>query len=151
MGNRAVLEAMNNIASKANARGEKKKLFSQIFLAAADVDSDRFRQRYKAYLDVALRTTLYISRRDIAVGTARWRHGFARAGLMPPVLIVPGIDTVNVTNVDLTRLGHGYVAEARDVLRDMHEAIQRSASPGDRFATRARLTSTGEQFWEIGS
>jgi hypothetical protein len=35
---------------------------------------------------------------------------------MPHVLVVPGIDTVNVANVDLTRLGHGYIAEARSVL-----------------------------------
>ena len=39
---------------------------------------------------------------------------------MPPTLVLPGIDTVNVTNADLTMLGHGYVAEARDVLIDMH-------------------------------
>jgi hypothetical protein len=31
---------------------------------------------------------------------------------MPPTLVVPGIDTINVTNVDLTMLGHGYIAEA---------------------------------------
>ena len=30
---------------------------------------------------------------------------------MPPVLVVPGIDTINVANVDLTQLGHGYIAE----------------------------------------
>jgi esterase/lipase superfamily enzyme len=149
MGNRAVLEAVNKIALK--VRNISRKPFAQIILAAADVDSDRFRQRYEAYSDVAIRTTLYISSRDVAVGTSRWLHGFSRAGLMPPVLVLPGVDTINVTNVDLTRLGHSYVAAAREVLRDMHELIEHSASPDLRFATRAMTTDRGEQFWEIGS
>jgi esterase/lipase superfamily enzyme len=148
MGNRAVLEAMNEIAMEARRR--IKKPFGQIVLAAADVDTDRFRQRYRAYAHVALRTTLYVSQRDIAVGAARWLHKFPRVGLIPPVSVLPGIDTINVTNVDLTALGHGYIAAARDVLRDIHELIEHSASPGQRFATRPRTTTAGEQFWEIG-
>jgi len=86
------------------------KPFGQIILAAADVDADVFRQLCAAYAEVASRTTLYVSKRDRAVEASRWLHHFARAGVMPPTLVVPGIDTINVTNVDLTMLGHGYIA-----------------------------------------
>ncbi len=54
---------------------------------------------------------------------------------MPPTLVLPGIDTINVTNVDLTMLGHGYVAEARDVLTDMHALITRGAPPDQTVRT----------------
>jgi hypothetical protein len=52
-----------------------------------------FRQLSAAYADVASRTTLYVSKRDLAVEASRWLHNFPRAGLMPPTLVLPGIDT----------------------------------------------------------
>ena len=70
---------------------------------------------------------------------------------MPPVVIVPGIDTINVTNVDLTQLGHGYIAETRDVLNDIHCLIRQDAPPEDRFGLRATETPDGDRFWTIGA
>jgi esterase/lipase superfamily enzyme len=149
MGNRGVLRAVNRIAAKAEQRSGKP--FGQIILAAADVDADTFRQLAKAYAEVANRTTLYVSKRDLAVEASRWLHGFPRAGLMPPALVLPGIDTVNVTDVDLTMLGHGYVAEARAVLTDMHALITRGAPPDQRFGLRVTTNEQGERFWLIGA
>lgn len=60
---------------------------------------------------------MYVSSRDRPVEAARWLHWLQRAGLSSPVLVAPGIDTVNVTRADLSRLGYGYVAEARLVRR----------------------------------
>jgi esterase/lipase superfamily enzyme len=149
MGNRGVLRAVNRIAAKAQRRTGKP--FGQIILAAADVDADLFRQLSAAYAEVANRTTLYVSKRDRAVEASRWLHKFARAGLMPPTLVLPGIDTINVTNVDLTMLGHGYIAEARDVLTDMHALITRGAPPGERFGLREAKNDEGERYWLIGA
>src|SRR5258707_9782843 len=82
--------------------------FDQIILAAADVDADTFRNLCAAYARVSRRTTLYVSSRDLAVEASRWLHTFPRAGLLPPIVVVPGIDTINVTNADLTALGPAY-------------------------------------------
>ncbi len=101
--------------------------------------------------EVASRTTLYVSKRDRAVEASRWLHKFARAGLMPPTLVLPGIDTINVTNVDLTMLGHGYIAEARDVLTDMHALITHGAPPNERFGLREAKNEEGERYWLIGA
>jgi esterase/lipase superfamily enzyme len=149
MGNRGVLRAVNRIAAKARRRTGK--AFGQIILAAADVDADVFQQLSAAYAEVANRTTLYVSKRDRAVEASRWLHHFARAGLMPPTLVVPGIDTINVTNVDLTMLGHGYIAEARDVLIDMHALITGGTPPGDRFGLREAKNEEGKRYWLIGA
>jgi esterase/lipase superfamily enzyme len=148
MGNRGVLRAVNRIARRARRRTGKP--FSQIILAAADVDVDIFRDLCAAYTRVARRTTLYVSKGDLAVEASRWLHRFHRAGLMPPIMIAKGIDTINVTNADLTRLGHGYVAEARDVLQDMHRLLQKGDSPASRFGLREAKTEDGERYWVIG-
>ena len=149
MGNRGVLRAVNRIAAQAQRRTGKP--FGQIILAAADVDADVFRQLSTAYAQVASRTTLYVSKRDLAVEASRWLHNFPRAGLMPPTLVLPGIDTINVTNVDLTMLGHGYVADARDVLIDMHALITQGAPPDKRFGLREAQNEDGQRYWLIGA
>jgi esterase/lipase superfamily enzyme len=148
MGNRGVLRAVNRIAAAAQQRSGKP--FGQIILAAADVDADTFRLLSNAYAEVASRTTLYVSKRDLAVEASRWLYDFPRAGLMPPTLVLPGIDTINVTDVDLTLLGHGYVADARAVLTDMHTLITRGAPPDQRFGLRETKNEQGERFWLIG-
>jgi hypothetical protein len=65
-------------------------------------------------------------------------------------MIVPGIDTINVTSVDLTTLGHGYVADARGVLEDMHELLVHDVPPDRRFALRQGETDAAERYWVIG-
>jgi esterase/lipase superfamily enzyme len=147
MGNRGVLRAIDRITNK--AQRHKGVLIGQIILAAADVDADTFRGLCSAYGRVSRRTTLYVSSRDRAIEASRWLHDFARAGLLPPIMVVPGIDTINVTNVDLTTLGHGYVAGARAVLEDMHELLVHDAPPARRFALRQGKTDAGERYWII--
>ena len=149
MGNRGVLRAVNRIAVTAQQRSGKP--FGQIILAAADVDADTFRLLSAAYEEVASRTTLYVSKRDLAIEASRWLHSFPPAGLMPPTLVLPGIDTINVTNVDLTMLGHGYIAAARDVLSDMHALIRRGVPPDERFGLRQTTNEHGESYWLIGA
>lgn len=149
MGNRGVLRAVNRIVTQAQQNAQVK--FGQIILAAADVDADVFRQLSVAYGQVSARTTLYASKRDLAVEASHWLHGFPRAGLLPPVLVVDHIDTINVTNADLTMLGHGYVADSRTVLQDMHELIMSNKPPGNRFGLREMRNEQGKQFWLIGA
>ncbi|HEX6377022.1 MAG TPA: alpha/beta hydrolase, partial [Allosphingosinicella sp.] len=117
----------------------------------ADVDSDVFRNGYEPYRRLGKRTTLYISAKDLAVEAASWIYDFHRVGFLPPVMVLEGVDTVAVTNIDLTRLGHGYVAEARDVLTDIHCLINRDQPPDRRFGLRPALTATGDAYWEIGA
>jgi esterase/lipase superfamily enzyme len=149
MGNRGVLRAVNKIAER--AQQETGVPFGQVILAAADVDSDTFRQLSGAYARVARRTTLYVSERDRAVEASHWLHQFPRVGLMPPISVTPNIDTVSVTNVDLTLLGHGYIGEARGVLTDIHQLITKGLPPDQRFGLSEAMTTTGDRYWLIRS
>jgi len=148
MGNRGLLRAIDRIAAKASEQARIP--FGQIILAAADVDQDTFRRLAVAYKSVAERTTMYVCSRDRAVEASHWLHDFPRAGLVPPVLVAPGIDTVNVSNLDLSLLGHGYVAEAKDVLQDMHRLIREGTPPDARFGLRKAVTGEGETYWVVG-
>ena len=64
--------------------------------------------------------------------------------------VVPGIDTINVSSLDFTLLGHGYVAEARGVLQDMHRLIWEGSPPERKFGLRKETTPTGEIYWIVG-
>ncbi len=124
--------------------------FGQVILAAPDVDADSFREMAAAYSQIAARTTLYVSERDKAVGLSVWLHDYPRIGFYPPVSIFEGVDTISVSNVDVSSLGHGYVGEAREVLTDMHQLIFSGLPPESRFAVRPAQTADGEPYWMVG-
>jgi esterase/lipase superfamily enzyme len=147
MGNRGVLRAVNRIAERAQQRSGMP--FGQIILAAADVDADSFRKLSTAYAKVARQTTLYVSKRDRAVEASHWLHQFPRAGFMPPVCVVPGIDTIGVANIDMTLLGHAYIGEAREVLTDIHQLIATGSPPHQRFGLEEHRTESGERYWLV--
>jgi esterase/lipase superfamily enzyme len=117
-------------------------------LAAADVDAGNFRDLAGAYKALAQRTTLYVSSKDLAVQISRWIGNYARVGFHPPVMVVENIDTVSVTNVDQTLLGHGYVAEARPVLQDMERLISTNQPP-PRFGHEEARTPDGRRYWNM--
>ena len=147
MGNRGLLGAMQRILAQVQARSNIS--FGQIFLAAPDVDPDIFQELAQAYQTLAERTTLYISAKDKALATSGIIHNYPRVGFFPPITVVDGIDTVEVSNIDLTLLGHGYFADARDLLQDMHELLIHNASPEQRFGLR-KEQKNGQNYWIIG-
>lgn len=145
MGNRGSLRAVARIAADAGRLSGRR--FAQFVLAAADVDVDVFRRDAGAYTALGDRTTLYVSAKDKALATSAMISDYARAGYAPPVSIVDGIDTVDVGQIDLDRLGHGYVGNSRGVLGDMHELFMHGAHPNDRFGLVERSDDVGRPYW----
>jgi esterase/lipase superfamily enzyme len=129
MGNRGLLRSIDKIAKEFVG---KPKPFEQIILAAPDVEQTLFKNNATAYQSIADRTTLYVSRKDKALRASSWMNGNARTGFSPPITIVPTIDTIDVSNTDLSSLGHGYCMEDRDVLRDMHSLLNKNQPPESR-------------------
>ena len=102
-----------------------------------------------AYSSMADRTTLYISDTDHALEASKWLHNYARAGLYPPITVMPTIDTIAVSDIDVTLLGHGYFAEAAPVLYDIKTLLQTNAPPDSRVRTRPMRTGSGERYWSL--
>ncbi len=148
MGNRLVARTMQRIALR-NAGGDGPVKFGQIFLAAPDIDLDTFKDLAQAYPKLSERTTLYISQRDMALEASAWKHSFARVGYAPPIAVIPGIDTVEVTTIDVSALGHGYVAEAESVLFDIAMLLRKNDPCEKRLHLSPLQTEAGARYWML--
>ena len=131
MGNRGLLRALQGVAGDAAQHAGVR--FGQIILAAPDIDAGVFRQLAAVYPRLAERTTLYASPGDRALEVSKHLHQYPRAGFTPPVLVVPGVDTIEVPQLDLLALGHGYFADFAGVLHDIHELVRHNAPPAGRL------------------
>jgi esterase/lipase superfamily enzyme len=131
LGNRGLLRSFQELAQRA-ATGSRVR-FGQIFLAAPDVDAEVFARLAAAYTQMAQRTTLYASSNDKALAGSGIIYGAPRAGYAPPITIVPGIDTVEVSAIDLSKLGHGYFGAARSFLSDIYALMQSDQPPAKRI------------------
>lgn len=147
MGNRGLLRAVQRLVGKVEKRSRVQ--FGQIILAAADLDVQVFKDLAKHYPEVSERTTLYVSSKDHAVALSGAIHGYDRVGFTPPTTVVPGIDTVEVTNIDLSVLGHGYVGKAAPVLYDMADLMRNNAPPEERTRLFPEKNFEGLDYWVI--
>jgi esterase/lipase superfamily enzyme len=150
MGNRGLLRAFQRMSAKAERESSVK--FGQVILAAPDIDVRLFRELAFLYPKLAKRTTMYVSAMDRALAAAGLFHGdYPRAGFTPPHTVVSGVDTVDVTNTDLTQFGHGYIGASRDVLYDMYMLIVNDLPPERRMGLRHYHDLVdGSDYWLIG-
>ena len=91
---------------------------------------------------------MYVSARDRALELSRRLQKSDRAGYTPPVTVVPDIDTIEVTDIDLTMLGHAYYAEAAPILNDINLLLRYNEPPSQRL----RLEPAGDPtapYWRI--
>ncbi len=144
MGNRGLLRSISKIAAQFQAQNTTP--FGQILLAAPDEDPDVFGNLATAYPTIAERTTLYISNKDKALAASGYLHQRNRTGFSPPITIVPGIDTIDVSNIDLSLLGHGYSSADRDVLHDMRHLLSYNTPPAKRFGLKTVQLDT-QKYW----
>jgi esterase/lipase superfamily enzyme len=145
MGNLGFLRAVERIVGRASRRSRVK--FEQIVLAAPDVDRDLFTDLAPNCLKICKRTTLYMSEKDKALRSAGIIKDFPRAGFSPPPTILKGIDTIEVSGIDLTFLGHGYYAAARPFLNDLQSLLLSNLAPRRRSGLLSQKTPKGERYW----
>ena len=140
MGNRGLLRALQNMFLS-----KELKKFGQIFLAAPDVDSDVFKQLAYVYPAQSKRTTLYVSNKDKALKASQWLYDYPRVGLFPPVVTAKNIDTIEVSNIDLTDfLGHTYIANSSTLIYDIRDLITNNVEPKNRFKLESE-----KNYWKL--
>lgn len=145
MGNRGALEAVRRIANDAERLSRRR--FDTFILAAADVATDVFVRDGGALLELGESTTIYVSERDAALSWSAFLNDHERVGFHPPVCVVDGFETIAVENVDLERMGHGYIASNRVVLTDIHALMFEKRPAEDRFGLEQRANNDGQPFW----
>jgi len=146
MGNRPLTAALTRIAARMGPNSRP--LFEHIVLTAPDIDTDTFLQLAGEFSRPGRRTTLYASSNDKALQFSREIHGgYPRAGDSGrDVVVVRGLDTVDVSSVDTSFLGHSYYGENRSVIADLFGLIRDGKTPDRRFGLRPR-TKQGLRYW----
>lgn len=146
MGNRAILRYLDGLA---NSQAAKEGRIDQLVFAAPDVDADVFKSSAQKTARLAERATLYVTRADLAVRASELLHGYARAGLAPPVTTADAFDTVMVEGFNLLDLGHGYFASAGPVMHDLFQLLHYRAAPRARAGVYEAATTDGRRYWKI--
>jgi esterase/lipase superfamily enzyme len=128
MGNRALTAALHQVSYEYRNR---EPMFGEVVLTAPDVDAEVFRRDLApAIVDTADRVTLYASSNDEALIASKRVHGYPRAGDSgSDLVVVPGIDTIDVSDIDTSLLGHSYYGSNHTVITDMAHLLHEAAPP----------------------
>lgn len=147
MGSRGLTRA---IATLMLERPDLKGRFREIILAAPDVDADVFRNELAPALAKAgQRVTLYASSKDMALQASKEVHGYPRAGdTAAGVTIVPGVDTIDASQVDDSILAHSYFVESIPVIRDIAQMMRDNRAPTQRPRLQA-VRGSGGVHWVL--
>lgn len=137
-----IAHSMGNVALT-NALKELKRdfpkqepLFNQIILAAPDISAADFEQNIAPAIEgSAKRITLYASSKDYALRISNslrhWEH--PRAGESGySIVVLNGIDTVDVSDVNTDLLGHGYFSSTESLINDIYHMFQHEFPPSER-------------------
>lgn len=150
LGNRAMTRAFLDLMQSL-PEPEKAK-FQNLILTAPDIDADIFQEQIAPRLvRTRTRVTLYVSANDEALSASRSFHEFPRVGLLllgEPAPVLPGIETIDVSLVDTSFLGHSYFAEKRSVLEDMFHLLRNGLSARDRYGLKEQKSSQGV-YWQM--
>lgn len=147
MGNRALTEALRRLSDEVER--EELPRWQEVVLAAPDIDAATFREDIApAIRKTAERITLYASSRDRALVASREVHGYPRAGdTQDGVVVVPGIQTIDVEVPDPELLGHSYYGSVNRVLEDLVALLLYRRHPETRG-----LAAVGDglrRFWRL--
>ncbi len=125
MGNRALTAALRDLSFLPE---EKRPRFNEVVLTAPDIDAEVFRKDIAPYIvQTAERVTLYASSNDTALAYSKTVHGYPRAGDSGrELLVLPSMETVDVSEVDTSLLGHNYYGNNETVLADLVEVLHKS-------------------------
>jgi esterase/lipase superfamily enzyme len=131
MGSRPALAALHALAVEPHGAAAPR--FGQVLFAASDVDADTFRQLVPPVLAAAGRVTLYTAS-DFALRISGLLSAHQRAGDSDRGLVlVAGMDTIDVTAVDDSLAHHDYFLENDRVLADIFQLLSHGVPPQRRF------------------
>lgn len=117
MGNRAVCDALKGLSRQSNLTLK----FRHLVLATPDIDADTFRELADTLQGISGRITLYESSKDKAIRASRAIHRLKRVG--EPLLILPGLDTVDASRINTDFLSHSYFSDSVPLISDINSTI----------------------------
>ncbi len=148
MGNQLTLRVLHELKSAKIA-------INQIILAAPDVDRDSFENIAREMKGLSKGITLYAAANDKALLAARKFHGgVPRAGDVPATgpVVVPGVDTIDVTALSTDSLGlnHSTYAERTVLIDDIGRLLMLGTRPPiKRTPALIRVPAGAAEYWRF--
>ena len=94
--------------------------------------------------------TLYASARDKPLSFSQKVHRYPRAGdLRDGMVITEGLDSIDISAVDTSFMGHSYFAENRSILNDLCDLIRGVKVGPDRNELEECLGPGGAKYWAV--
>ena len=118
--------------------------FNHLVLAAPDIDAQTFMELAATLQRLSGRITLYESSNDKALHAPKRVHGHPRAG--EPLLVIPGLDTIDASAIDTDFLGHSYFSDNWPLLSDIHSILSRDELPSGRFGLMEMEHKNGKYY-----
>lgn len=146
MGNRAFGAAIDSLADEMGPNSGK--IFNEVILAAPDVDAKVFQDEIAPKIcHLSQHVTLYASQNDLALKASRAVNGYPRAGdTGPGILVLNGIDTIDVSQIDTSLLGHAYYGDNTSVISDIYALLREARRPSQRNWLRDMSSPVG-MYW----
>jgi esterase/lipase superfamily enzyme len=146
MGNRALIEALQTYLAK-RAPENRQHIFGQIVFTAPDVDRDYFTDAIQSLTGTAERVTLYASDNDYALRSSQFFHGAPRAGTAGDVIVLAGVDSIDMSSVPADALGHSYFAANSGAIYDIFRLLWRGEPPPQRCGMSNRKAGGTLNVW----
>lgn len=130
MGNRALLAALLRM-NREPLKPSIATPFRDVILAAPDMDRGEFIRDVQQISQPNRHITLYVSSSDqMLLISQRLFHHETRAGEAGAnIIVLPAIDTIDVTRSSIDLLGHSYYGNNRPVLRDLARIFENQGAP----------------------
>ncbi len=146
MGNRGLTRALLELAQ---SDPQDVKRIKEVILAAPDIDATEFTEQIAPGLQkLGAPITLYVSSNDLALQKSKSLHGGDRAGQAGPKMVVlNGIETIDVSQLNTDFLGHSYYGDQTTVLADMHYLISSDTRASKRCCLKGQPSQTAPKYW----
>lgn len=148
MGNRALTRAFIELMQEEDS--ELLKPFKEIILTAPDIDADIFKRDIAPKLVQSdAKVTLYSSSKDKALIASKSFHGYPRAGDSgSSIVVVPGMDTIDASDVATDFVGHAYFATSKSIIADLFELLHKQYRAEERSFLQ-RVSDRFGAYWKV--
>jgi esterase/lipase superfamily enzyme len=147
MGNRLLSYAVKDLVEASQKAGAS---IDNLIMAAPDVDRHHLQNLDPNFTELSSHVTMYVSALDQALRASSALRASRRAGYLPPVVVMAGVDTIEASYLNIAALGHGYFAEAAPVLADIGTIISSGLRADERKGLSLRSNQEGS-YWSLKS
>ena len=150
MGTYGLTQALYELSGEITKTNKSPK-FNQIILAAPDIDAKQFKNKIAPAISRSAKmATLYASSNDLALVISKRINGDKRAGdSSPHILLTKGIYSIDVSNVDISFIGHSYYGTNNSVISDIM-CVLKNRTPDKRpLIEKVQTPSLKSIFWKF--